>query len=218
MAINKNKVVTFNDLENYTGISPTEVPSDLISGKNINHISYPNFRGILCTSVYSNNYDRSYSFPKDISTKLLKYLYYGYLVLGTDASTTAQETIYTWPGISGSGYFTPELKIPTAYDPIMQFAYYTNYSGSAKNIHITHGNLASILAGTNSSSGGWGIIYHSEIATMDLRNPQIIDTWTSYEPVLDSSTREPMRDEEGNIIYEEKDSYSEIRGGSDDII
>ena len=218
MAINKNKVVTFKDLENYTGISPTEVPSDLISGKTINHISYPNFKGILCTSVYSEyGTVGGYIFPEDISSKLLKYLYYGYLVLGTDASTTAQQTIYTWPGISGSGYFTPNLKIPVAYDPIMQKAYYTNYSGAATNIHITHGNLASILAGTRSSTG-WGIINHSEISTMDFRNPQIIDTWTSYEPVLDSSTGEPMKDEEGNIIYEEKDSYSEIRGENNDVI
>ena len=211
MAINKNKVVTFNDLENYTGISATEVPSDLISGKTINHISYPNFRGIVCTSV--NLSGGNYIFPTDISTKLLKYLYYGYLVLGTNAPTNATETIYTWPGISGSGYFTPQLKIPTAYDPITQKAYYSNYIGSGgTNFRITIGNFASILAHTNSSSGGWGVIEHSEIATMDLRNPQIIDTWTSYEPVLDSSTGEPMIDEEGNIIYEEKDSYSEIRG------
>ena len=216
MAINKNKVVTFNDLENYTGISVTEVPSDLISGKTINHISYPNFRGILCTSV--NLSGGNYVFPTDISTKLLKYLYYGYLVLGTDASTTAQQTIYTWPGISGAGYFTAQLKIPTAYDPITQLAYYNNYRGPAANYHITHGNLGDILSYINSSSGDWGIIYHSEIATMDLRNPQIIDTWTSYEPVLDSSTGEPMRDEEGNIVYEEKDSYSEIRGESNDVI
>lgn len=222
MAIASNKVVTFKDLY---GLS---VPS--LSGT-IESPFIPFYvRGLVLPDSTISKMNVSYPvYYYEKYSKRLKYLYYGYALIGLNSTDLHNLTGPLERKISGSSSSYPifytnaantvvERDYPNSigYVPLWHFGNLTGYSGDTAENAVT-GNNYTAWSFTNSTIDK-GIIKYSEISTMDLRNPQTYEVFTEYHPIKDPSTGEIMKDEEGNVLYEEGESYMEIKSEDSSIL
>lgn len=182
MAINKNKVVTFNDLENYAGISVD--PSLNLSINKVNNISLLNlfyFKGFVNVSV--NEY-----------AETLKYAYFGYIPITNYYEISEGFRLTTNNNI--------DIDIPMPVCHTQSKTYYVVLSSAEQYFE----NVRAYFISQEFSS----YIEYSQIATFS-NDDTVNDIWTEYKPIIDPSTGEPMKDENGNILYEEGEYYAETR-------
>lgn len=210
MAIADNRVVTFKDLYGVNGAYPF---TDTISA------FWTGCKGIVVgdSSDTSNVYPK-YIFSESQYNKRLKYLYYGYALVPVSFETMANYLTYAFPDDitykSGSDYKTTAAMTPMCH--LGDTTYYTTRSWDYEILSSGNNDLFSIR---NAPA-----IKYSAIASMSLRDNTVTDVWTEYKPVakIDPSTGEVMTDsstgnilyetdEEGNILYEEVESYYEQR-------
>ena len=216
MAIADNKVVTFKDLygENsmasFSDVTPIQ-------------IEHPFFRGrvIPSTQIGSSSSEKYYS--KDQYNKRLKYLYYGYAFYGNSSSI---ENIFTGNNdlIEKPGYV--ELYSLVIFG-IMLPIYHSNNCTSYKIVNKS--NYPSDLRDLMFNDMSGNLIVYSSIQSL-ADEDMVNDIWMEYKPIVktDPSTGEPMKDEngkllyetneEGNVLYEEGDYYAETRRADEGIL
>lgn len=209
MAIADNRVVTFKDLYGVNGAYPFEDVSTFWIG----------CKGIVvgATTDTSNTVPK-YIFSESQFSKRLKYIYYGYALVPTPLQAMVDYNTYSLPKKvyykSGTNDMTTVPMIPTAhlgdttfYEAVESWDY-----------------VLFMVGGSWSEIKNQNAIKYSSIASMSLRDNTVTDVWTEYKPVakIDPSTGEVMTDsstgnilyetdEEGNILYEEVESYYEQR-------
>lgn len=218
MAIADNKVVTFKDLY---GANSMASFSDVTAIR----IELPFFRGRVTpsTQIYQDPTLEKY-YSQDQYNKRLKYLYYGYAFYGNSTSpanifdvvnTNIPNPMY----VNGMAVTNFYIMVPT---------YHT---GNCTCYTISEDHIGSerlrqlVLYGTSVEN----LIMYSSISS--LADEDIVnDIWMEYKPILktDPSTGEPMKDgngnplyetdEEGNVLYEEGDYYAETRRADEDIL
>lgn len=190
MAINKNKVVTFNDLEKYAGISvdpSINLTENIISELGgLGNLFY--FKGFINVSGLGVSYQ-----------KALKYVYFGYSPI---TSFYYDDNPGSFTG-NVSAYFD-DGAITTVMWPTSHFGNSTYYVvGSSPQ------SFSEIKKYVSNNIGSYKIVYSSIASLAD--DDMINDIWMTYHPIIDSSTGEPMKDENGNILYEEGEYYAETR-------
>ena len=224
MAISSNRVVTFKDLY---GLS---VPS--IAGTVESPFIPFYVRGIVPpdSSIFTeggsgrDSYNSVYYYEK--YSKRLKYLYYGYALIGLDSNTIndltgpLERTVYPSSDLyisSRPSFYTNSSNTNLTsvsgigFVPLWHFGNLTGYSSNTYGDEFAAWGYTSSIISAN-------LIKYSEISTMDLRNPQTYEVFTEYLPLIDSSTGEIMKDEEGNTLYEEGESYMEIKSEDSQIL
>lgn len=208
MAIADNRVVTFKDLYGVNGAYPFTDSSTFWVG----------CKGIVvgATTDTSNTYPK-YIFSESQYNKRLKYLYYGYALVPISLQTMTDYLTYAWPDDityqSGSNYMSTAAMTPVCH--LGDTTYYETRSWE-HNLLLKYAEFTSMRS--------WPAIKYSSIASMSLRDNTVTDIWTEYKPVakIDPSTGEVMTDsstgnilyetdEEGNVLYEEVESYYEQR-------
>ena len=185
MAINKNKVVTFNDLEKYTGISVDPSMNFTVNTVSelggLGNLIY--FKGFIDVSQLSLS-----------SQKELKYVYFGYSpIISYHYDNTSGSIINN---VSG-----PNSMVIYSSTHVGNVTYYTQSSNPVE--------LSEIKKYITARVGASKIVYSSIASLAD--DDMVNDIWMSYNPIIDPSTGEPMKDENGNILYEEGEYYAETR-------
>ena len=189
MAINKKKVVTFNDLEKYAGISVdpsinfTENPISELGG--LGNLFY--FKGFINISQLHISMQ-----------KALKYVYFGYIPI----TSFYQDTTSSSTSANISVQYTDGNTL--VMQPSSHFGNVTYYAQGSSPVSIVE--MKSYI----SNKLGYNKILYSTVASL-ADDDMINDIWTSYHPIIDPSTGEPMKDENGNILYEEGEYYAETR-------
>lgn len=189
MAINKNKVVTFNDLEQYAGISvdpSINLTENIISELGgLGNLIY--FKGFINISQLNVS-----------SQQVMKYVYFGYVPITSFYYDNTSDSIIMNVSLDKSGH-TSMVKFPAMH--IGNVTYWAQTSNPT--------SLSEIKKYITSNVGTSKIVYSSIASLAD--DDMINDIWMSYHPIIDPSTGEPMKDENGNILYEEGEYYAETR-------
>ena len=220
MAIADNKVVTFKDLY---GANSMASFSDVTSIQ----IEYPFFRGRVTpnTPINALTY-KQYSY--DQYTKRLKYLYYGYGFYGDSNSISNPFNTNTgdiskpcYVSSTGTSYSSFNLMLPI-WHTTNSTAYTSSNEGSQVRI------IRQMILSQDSIYSPSFINYSSIASLAD--EDMVNDIWMEYKPIVmtDPSTGEPMKDEngnllyetdeEGNVLYEEGDYYAETRRADEGIL
>ena len=192
MAINKNKVVTFNDLEQYAGISVDPSMNFTVNTVSelggLGNLIY--FKGFIDVSQLSLS-----------SQKELKYVYFGYSpIISYHYDNTSGSIINN---VSG-----PNSMVRYSSTHVGNVTYYTQSSNPVE--------LSEIKKYISNNTGRSKIVYSSIASLAD--DDMVNDIWIEYNPIIDPSTGEPMKDENGNILYEEGEYYAETRKRGEPIL
>ena len=211
MAIADNRVVTFKDLYGVNGAYPfTDVSTFWVGCKGI----------VVGATTNTSNTIPNYIFSRSQYNKHLKYLYYGYALIPISLQAMVDYKTYAWPKqITYEAGSNNTITYTTPMVPLYHLGDTTFYEISESWKYSLFGNTAEI-----SSIQQQNFIKYSSIASMSLRDNTVTDVWTEYKPVakIDPSTGEVMTDsstgnilyetdEEGNVLYEEVESYYEQR-------
>lgn len=191
MAINKNKVVTFNDLEKYSGISVD--PSINFTEGIISEL------GGLGNLLYFKGFVNISQLGLSAYREGLKYVYFGYSPI---SSFYYDDDPESYTNTVSAFYNTDNINLvmwPTTH--IGNATYYVQASSPVI--------FSEIKKHVVNNIGSYKIVYSSIASLAD--DDMVNDIWTSYHPIIDPSTGEPMKDENGNILYEEGDYYAETR-------
>lgn len=245
MASNLNKVVTFKELYGYSQEIPSDIINETQDFTITNAFKgyvppLGNYYDFPWSSSNSSTY-KIRTYTQEQYDKRLKYLYYGYAlaglsvdeIIGTrngwnlEMSPIAPATMTGIPIVAtSSGKFKDLITQLEKYQDDFTLSGYSSIVGlfpyrHFKNIttysHSFQASPQYSLLSTTAYNPDTFVTY-SEISTMDLRNPQTYEVFTEYHPLIDSSTGEIMKDEEGNVLYEEGESYMEIKSEDSQIL
>lgn len=216
MAIADNKVVTFKDLygansmASFSDVTPIQ-------------IEHPFFRGrVIPATQYASNTAKYYS--QDQYNKRLKYVYYGYAFYGDSLTNSnifdVRYTVYKPKYVTSGGSTSFNIIVPIFHTN--DCTAYTQFGEPIGSDII----MSSILVG---DIHGAALLKYSAISSL-ADEDMVNDIWMEYKPIVktDSSTGEPMKDEngnllyetdeEGNVLYEEGDYYAETRRADEGIL
>lgn len=196
MAINKNKVVTFNDLEQYAGISVD--PSINLTGNIISEL------GGLGNLIYFKGFI-DISQLNVSSQQAMKYVYFGYVPITSFYYDNTSESIIMNVSLDKSGH-SKMVKFPAMH--IGNVTYWAQI--------VNPVSLSEIKNYITTNVGTSKIIYSTIASLAD--DDMVNDIWIEYNPIIDPSTGEPMKDENGNILYEEGEYYAETRKRGEPIL
>lgn len=185
MDISKNKVVTFNDLEQYAGISVD--PSIDFTVNTVSEL------GGLGNLIYFKGFI-DVSQLEISSQEELKYVYFGYSPI----------IAYYYDNTSGSiinNVSGPNSLVKYSTGHVGNVTYWAQSSNPV--------NLGEIKKYLVNNIGHSKVVYSTIASLAD--DDMVNDIWMSYNPIIDPSTGEPMKDENGNILYEEGEYYAETR-------
>lgn len=209
MAIADNRVVTFKDLYGVNGAYPfADVSTYWVGCKGV----------VVGATTDTSNTVPKYIFSEAQYNKHLKYLYYGYAFLPISLQAMVDYKNYSWPDQivykSGTTNKTTKPMVPQIH--LGDTTFYEineNWETYFPGKYVILQQISTL-----------NFIKYSSIASMSLRDNTVTDVWTEYKPVpkIDPSTGEVMTDsstgnilyetdEEGNILYEEVESYYEQR-------
>lgn len=220
MAIADNKVVTFKDLY---GANSMASFSDVTSVQ----IELPFFRGrVTPNSTIGALGNKQYSYEQ--YTKRLKYLYYGYAFYGDSRSPSNPFT--TNSGSVGKPIYINSNGTSYSSFDIMVPLWHTNdttaYNSASQELIMDSLRMSMISPDGQFRASFINYSAISSLADEDMVN----DIWMEYKPIVktDPSTGEPMKDEngnllyetdeEGNVLYEEGDYYAETRRADEGIL
>lgn len=217
MATADNKVVTFKDLYG-------DNSNAVLSGTNSDHLIYPYYKGAVVPDTTYGNYS---AFSNSLYSKRLKYVYYGYAFVGGNANVLSQ--LQSSGGVTAywntGSWEKAKLMIPLCHIN-------NTTSFIMDNLDMVVGDGASYILGQIEQlqrSAYGNLINYSSIASL-ADEDMVNDIWTEYKPIpkIDPSTGEPMKDEngkllyetdeEGNVLYEEGDYYAETRRADEGIL